>query len=148
MFCRSDAESMQQIPSIWMPANNQGSTTQTFREVMTMPQIYSNSQAHPFRVEMSNDGQQYMIVDRKYLPQISEGKTYMNARLIARIIMFTSFYERFRDLFYFIYLTFYYLPRCTCQSHRWQGLQIAAMATALYYFNIINNIISSFFYFK
>lgn len=64
-------ESGQQIPTSWMAATE--ASTQALAEVMAIPQSYSNAQPHPFRVEMGNNGQQYMIVDSKYLTQCTEG---------------------------------------------------------------------------
>ncbi|KAK3751475.1 hypothetical protein QZH41_009187 [Actinostola sp. cb2023] len=65
-------ESGQQIPSSWMATTDHETSTHAFSEVMAIPQIYSNAQPHPIRVELGNDGQQYMIVDSKYLSQNTE----------------------------------------------------------------------------
>ena len=74
-------ESGQQIPSSWMATTDHETSTHAFSEVMAIPQIYSNAQPHPIRVELGNDGQQYMIVDSKYLSQNTEGiQTYICMR--------------------------------------------------------------------
>lgn len=62
------SESGRHIPSTWIAATD--NPTHTLTEV-AIPQTTNQSQ--PLRVEIGNDGQQYMIVDSKYLSQCTEG---------------------------------------------------------------------------
>jgi len=58
-------------PSSWIAASEVAST-HALAEVMAIPQTTTH-QSQPFHIELGNDGQQYMIVDSKYLTQCTEG---------------------------------------------------------------------------
>lgn len=61
------------ISSTWSDTNDHA-VANYLAEVATVPQIYSQTQPNHIRVELGNDGQQYMIMDGKYFSENAQGE--------------------------------------------------------------------------
>ncbi|XP_031566486.1 uncharacterized protein LOC116301519 [Actinia tenebrosa] len=61
-------EKARPISSTWSDPNDH-EVANYLAEVVTVPQVYSQAQPNHLRVELGNDGQQYMIVDGKYFSE-------------------------------------------------------------------------------